>query len=305
MKKIIVRNAQKSYNGLKALDNISFEIFEREIFGILGPNGAGKTTLIESILGLRKLDYGTAQVFGLNAFSNHQEFVRLVGAQLQEAEMSPIIKVKEAVRLQAGIFGCVINVDEKLNEFDLAQKANSYFSKLSGGEKQKLFILLASIHNPEILFFDELSTGLDPISRRETWNKVLQLKEDGKTVILSTHLMEEAEYICDRVALINQGKIIGIGKTGELIKTLPFSNIIEFESNSSINEIQKYSKSIQVIVRIENPSRRQFTAFLNGSVNVKEITTEFRRRGIEIIKIKSRECNLEDYFTYVVKKSVN
>lgn len=302
LKKISINNAQKSYKGNKALNNISFEIYENEIFGILGPNGAGKTTLIESVLGLRKLDYGEINVFGINAFSDHQEFVNLVGAQLQQAEMSPIIKVKEAVQLQAGLFGRSINIQEKLTEFQLEAKGNTYFSKLSGGEKQKLFILLSTIQNPEILFFDELTTGLDPVSRRETWSKIMQFKEIGKTVILSTHLMQEAEQICDRVALINHGNLISIGSTSELIKSLPFSNIIEFESPSSFADINRYINDVKGIFSIENPSVKQFIISGTNLIDSAEIKMELNKNNVGLYKLRTRECNLEDYFYYSIKK---
>lgn len=301
MKKIIIEGAEKSYGQNKVLKGINFDICENEIFGILGPNGAGKTTLIESILGLRKLDRGSIDVFGTNAYTEHDKFVRLVGAQLQHAEMAPNIKVKEAVRLQAGLFGCKVDVMDKLREYSLDDKENEYFSKLSGGQKQRLFILLSTIHNPKILFFDELSTGLDPVSRREAWSNVLKLKEEGKTIILSTHYMDEAEHICDRVALINNGNLVRVGTTLELVKQLPFNMIVEFEANCDLEIVRSAVKSVEGITSVDSPSARQYFVYGNEMLAADKVKTALEKMDISVYRLKIRDKTLEDFFYYSVK----
>ena len=225
MEAVKVEKLEKFYGNFHALKDINLQVQEGEVFGIIGPNGSGKTTLLECILGLRPFNEGSIHVKDIDVAKEHKKLVYEIGAQLQESELSKSIKVKEAVQLQASLFRVKADVNSLLECFGLEKKKNVYFSNLSGGQKQKLFILLAQLHNPSVLVFDELSTGLDPIARSSMWKEILKLKKQGKTVLISTHYMEEASYICDRLIMLKNGHIISCGTPADLISELPFRYI--------------------------------------------------------------------------------
>jgi len=200
------------------VDEVSFEVGEGEIFGLIGPNGAGKTTTMECVEGLRKPDRGTISVLGLDPFRQRYELMDRIGVQLQEAQLQKRIKVWEAVDLWASLYQTkAIDAGHLLEQLGLAEKRDAWFMNLSGGQKQRLFIALALINDPEVVFLDELTTGLDPQSRRAIWDLVRDIRNRGKTVFLTTHLMEEAERLCDRVAIIEHGRIIDIDSPEELV----------------------------------------------------------------------------------------
>jgi ABC-2 type transport system ATP-binding protein len=206
---IQVSGVRKTYKSTVAVDDVSFEVFDGEIFGLIGPNGAGKTTTMECVQGLRTLDRGTISVLGLDPFRDVYALQDRIGAQLQQAQLQKRIKVWEAVHLWAALYRRRSADGERLLEqLGLADKRNAWFMTLSGGQKQRLFIALALINDPEVVFLDELTTGLDPQARRTIWEQVRDIRQRGKTVFLTTHLMEEAERLCDRVAIIDHGRII-------------------------------------------------------------------------------------------------
>ena len=214
-----VSNFRKTYGKFVAVDDVSFDVYDGEIFGLIGPNGAGKTTTMECVEGLRVPDGGRISVLGLDPFRDIHMLQQRIGVQLQEAQLQKRIKVKEAVHLWANLYGRKISDGEKLLEqLGLAEKRNSWFMTLSGGQKQRLFIVLALINDPEVVFLDELTTGLDPQSRRAIWELIRGIRERGKTVFLTTHLMEEAEKLCDRVAIIEHGKIVDMDSPEALIR---------------------------------------------------------------------------------------
>src|SRR5580658_3325524 len=215
---IQVSGVRKTYGSTVAVDEVSFEVFDGEIFGLIGPNGAGKTTTMECIEGLRTPDRGSIAVLGLDPFRNVYQLQERIGVQLQQAQLQKRIKVWEAVDLWASLYRKKTGDAERLLEqLGLAEKRNAWFMNLSGGQKQRLFIALALINDPEVVFLDELTTGLDPQSRRTIWDLVRGIRERGKTVFLTTHLMEEAERLCDRVAIIEHGRIIDIDKPASLV----------------------------------------------------------------------------------------
>jgi len=216
---IQVSNFRKTYKKFVAVEDVSFDVYDGEIFGLIGPNGAGKTTTMEGVEGLRVPDSGRISVLGLDPFKDIQMLQQRIGVQLQEAQLQKRIKVKEAVHLWANLYQRKMSDGEKLLEqLGLADKRNSWFMTLSGGQKQRLFIVLALINDPEVVFLDELTTGLDPQSRRAIWELVRGIRERGKTVFLTTHLMEEAEKLCDRVAIIEHGRIIDMDSPEGLIR---------------------------------------------------------------------------------------
>src|SRR5207253_9858013 len=215
---IQVSGVRKTYGKTVAVDEVSFEVNEGEIFGLIGPNGAGKTTTMECIEGLRTPDQGTISVLGLDPFRHVYKLQDRIGVQLQQAQLQKRIKVWEALDLWALLYQKkAIDGEHLLKQLGLADKRGAWFMNLSGGQKQRLFIALALINDPEVVFLDELTTGLDPQSRRTIWDLVRGIREHGKTVFLTTHLMEEAERLCDRVAIIEHGRIIDIDTPERLV----------------------------------------------------------------------------------------
>jgi ABC-2 type transport system ATP-binding protein len=215
---IQVSAIRKTYGSTVAVDEVSFDVSDGEIFGLIGPNGAGKTTTMECIEGLRTPDRGAISVLGLDPFSDVYKLQERIGVQLQQAQLQKRIKVWEAVDLWASLYRKkAIDGERLLEQLGLIDKRNAWFMTLSGGQKQRLFIALALINDPELVFLDELTTGLDPQARRAIWDLVRGIRERGKTVFLTTHLMEEAERLCDRVAIIEHGRIIDIDTPQSLV----------------------------------------------------------------------------------------
>src|ERR1700691_2529508 len=214
---IQVSGIRKTYGATVAVSEVSFEVDEGEIFGLIGPNGAGKTTTMEGIEGVRRPDRGVISILGLDPFRDTYRLQNLIGVQLQQAQLQKRIKVWEAVDLWASLYPKPVNGDRLLEQLGLANKRNALFMTLSGGQKQRLFIALALRDDTAVVFLDELTTGLDPQSRRAICDLIRGIRDRGKTVFMTTHLMEEAERLCDRVAVIEHGKIIDIGTPGELV----------------------------------------------------------------------------------------
>src|SRR6202451_3704953 len=216
---IQVSGIRKTYGRTVAVDEVSFEVNDGEIFGLIGPNGAGKTTTMECIEGIRKPDRGRISVLGLDPFRQVYKLQERIGVQLQQAQLQKRIKVWEAVDLWASLYRKKpIDAEQLLQQLGLIDKRDAWFMNLSGGQKQRLFIALALINDPEVVFLDELTTGLDPQSRRAIWDLIRGIRDRGKTVFMTTHLMEEAERLCDRVAIIEHGKIIDMGSPDELVR---------------------------------------------------------------------------------------
>jgi ABC-2 type transport system ATP-binding protein len=214
---VSVSNLGKRYRSTVAVDDVSLDVYRGEIFGLIGPNGAGKTTTMECVEGLRRPDRGTIAVLGLDPQRDATALRKRIGVQHQEAQLQKRIKVWEAIDLWRTLYDRVVDPDTLLAQLGLESKRNAWFMTLSGGQKQRLFIALSLIHEPELVFLDELTTGLDPQARRAIWELVLGIRHRGTTVFLTTHLMEEAERLCDRVAIIEHGRIIEMGTPAELV----------------------------------------------------------------------------------------
>ena len=215
---IRVEGIRKAYGSTVAVDGVSFEVEEAEIFGLIGPNGAGKTTTMECVEGVRRPDRGSISVLGLDPVRQAYALQQRIGVQLQEAQLQKRIKVREAVALWSSLYRTHVDGDQLLAQLGLREKRNAWYMTLSGGQKQRLFIALALINDPEVVFLDELTTGLDPQARRAIWDLVRGIRARGKTVFLTTHLMEEAERLCDRVAIIDHGRLIDAGTPAELVR---------------------------------------------------------------------------------------
>src|ERR1700730_8524453 len=234
---IAVSNLGKRYGGTVAVDDVSLEVFEGEIFGLIGPNGAGKTTTMECIEGNRVPDKGTISVLGLDPRRDANALRQRIGVQHQEAQLQKRIKVWEAVDLWRSLYTRVVDTDMLLARLGLESKRNAWFMTLSGGQKQRLFIALALIQEPEVVFLDELTTGLDPQARRAIWALVTGIRDRGTTVFLTTHLMEEAEKLCDRVAIIEHGRIIELGRPGDLVqKHCPERSVVFTSDDANVAE---------------------------------------------------------------------
>src|SRR6185503_12635710 len=208
---------RKLYGSTLAVDDVSFEVFEGEIFGLIGPNGAGKTTTMECVEGVRKADAGRITVLGLDPGRDASRLQVRIGVQLQQAQLQKRIRVWEAVDLWASLYPRTVDGRALLEQLGLTEKRDASFMSLSGGQKQRLFIALALINDPEVVFLDELTTGLDPQARRAIWDLVRGIRARGKTVFMTTHLMEEAERLCDRVAIIDHGRTVDIDTPSRLV----------------------------------------------------------------------------------------
>ena len=214
---VSVRNLTKSFSGRRVVDDLSFDVQKGEVFAMLGHNGAGKSTTIDLILGLKAPERGSAKILGMDAAKNRKQVFERVGVQLQNIRYQPNITVEEACIEYASLYADPANYQKLLERFGLGTLRKSFVSKLSGGERQKLSVVLALIGSPEIVFLDELTTGLDVAARREVWRTLKQLKDQGLTIFLTTHYMEEAEALCDRVCIIKSGRKAAEGTIDEVI----------------------------------------------------------------------------------------
>jgi ABC-2 type transport system ATP-binding protein len=299
---IQVSRIRKTYGSTIAVDEISFEVNDGEIFGLIGPNGAGKTTTMECIEGLRMPDRGTVSVLGLDPFKDVYKLQERIGVQLQQAQLQKRIKVWEAVDLWASLYRRnAIDGERLLEHLGLIDKRNAWFMTLSGGQKQRLFIALALINNPEVVFLDELTTGLDPQARRAIWDLVRGIRDRGKTVFLTTHLMEEAERLCDRVAIIEHGRIIDIDRPEKLVKRhCPERTIILATDDGSAAE------RFRAIPRVEEItcSGSQFTIRGSGDDLVTEVIHCLSENRIRVTDFRTILPNLEDVFLKLTGHSI-
>jgi ABC-2 type transport system ATP-binding protein len=215
-----VTNLQKSYDGKKAVDGISFEVKRGEIFGILGPNGAGKTTTLEMIETLREIDGGTATIDGIDVAKNPYEIRGMIGVQPQTPGFQDKTKLSELINMFSAAYGEKVDPKKFLDDVNLGDKADSYVENLSGGQKQRFSIVAALVHSPKVFFLDEPTTGLDPQARRNLWKLIEEVRDRGISVILTTHYMDEAEILCDRIAIMDNGKIISLDTPKNLVKQL-------------------------------------------------------------------------------------
>ena len=223
-----VKGLKKRYGSFTAVNGVSFQVKKGEIFGLLGPNGAGKTTTIEMLVGLRKPDEGTATLSGFDVIKDVNKVKEVIGVQLQSTSLFELLKVEEILHLYGSFYPTHVDINGLISEMLLTEKRNDRIKGLSGGQKQRLAIALALIHDPDIVFLDEPTTGLDPQARRSLWDIVLRLKERGKTIILSTHYMDEAHVLCDTIGIMDQGELIALDTPMNLVKKLQSTSTVEF-----------------------------------------------------------------------------
>lgn len=228
MPAIAVENLVKSYGSIRAVDGISFQVEQGEIFGMLGPNGAGKTTTVEILEGLRVADSGRAEVLGIDVGSDGARVKENIGVALQTATMMPNLTAREILEVFGSFFTRAVSPDDLLERLDLTEKRDSRVQTLSGGQQQRLSVALSLVGDPSLVFLDEPTTGLDPQARRSLWDVVERMREEGKTVVLTTHYMEEAERLCDRVAIMDHGKILELDSPTGMIRSQFSERAIQF-----------------------------------------------------------------------------
>jgi ABC-2 type transport system ATP-binding protein len=299
---IQVSGVRKSYGSTVAVEEVSFEVNEGEIFGLIGPNGAGKTTTMECIEGLRRPDRGSISVLGLDPVKDVYKLQERIGVQLQQAQLQKRIKVWEAVDLWASLYQKkAIDGERLLAQLGLRDKRDAWFMDLSGGQKQRLFIALALINDPELVFLDELTTGLDPQSRRAIWDLVRGIRERGKTVFLTTHLMEEAERLCDRVAIIEHGRIIDIDKPENLVKRhCPERTVVLATDNAIAEKCFRAIPGVEAVIREDS----RFTIRGRGDDLVTEVIHCLSENGIRVADFRTILPNLEDVFLKLTGRSI-
>jgi len=299
---IQVSGVRKTYGRTVAVDEASFEVNEGEIFGLIGPNGAGKTTTMECIEGLRKPDSGTITVLGLDPFRQVYRLQERIGVQLQQAQLQKRIKVWEAVDLWAALYGKkAVDGTHLLEQLGLSDKRGAWFMNLSGGQKQRLFIALALINDPDVVFLDELTTGLDPQSRRTIWELVRGIRERGKTVFLTTHLMEEAERLCDRVAIMEHGRIIDIDTPDRLVaRHCPERTVVLATNDANAAERFQTISGIESVLCVD----KQFTLRGGGEDLVTEVIHCLSENRIRVTDFRTILPNLEDVFLKLTGRSI-
>lgn len=303
MNKIItVKKLVKKYGHLTAVDGISFDVGAGEVFGLLGENGAGKTTTLEIIEGLRRPTSGEVKVLGLNISSDLPQIKHKIGVQLQSSAYYQFLTLAEILNLFAAFYGSPAKPNELLEMVGLEKKATSYVGSLSGGQKQRFSIIASLVNDPEIVFLDEPTTGLDPIARRNLWNIITKIKKRGKTIVLTTHYMEEAEILCDRIAIMENGKILAIDKTHNLVHKLKYPFSIDF---ITAHMTQTIVKQLKKIGQLENSDGKgdQYKLLLCCQDDL--------RRAIDLVNSLKTEsltvgrANLEDVFVSLTGKKIN
>jgi ABC-2 type transport system ATP-binding protein len=299
-----VEGLRKVYGATVAVDEISFEVKEGEIFGMVGPNGAGKTTTIECLEGLRKPDRGTVRVLGVDPQREGQTIRLRTGMQLQQSNLPDRMKVWEALDLYASFYPKPVDWKELLVQLGLEEKRNAPFSKLSGGQKQRLFIALALLPDPQLVFLDELTTGLDPQARHAIWDLVRDVRAKGKTVLLTTHFMEEAEKLCDRVAILDHGKVVALDTPANLISSLGAEERVIFSVDGTLPPA--FASALSAGTRIEVQGERVTVHGKNGRQIplVSEVVNLLGSQGIRFHDLRTEQPTLEDVFLNLTGREI-
>jgi ABC-2 type transport system ATP-binding protein len=299
---IRITNLRKTYGRQLAVDDVSLEVEPGEIFGLVGPNGAGKTTTMECVEGIRTPDGGTITVLGLDPVRDVYALQERIGVQLQQAQLQKRIKVWEAVHLWASLYRKQPRSgDQLLEQLGLSDKRDAWFMTLSGGQKQRLFIALALINDPEVIFLDELTTGLDPQARRAIWDLVRDIRARGRTVFLTTHLMEEAERLCDRVAIIEHGRLVDAGPPAALVdRHCPERSVVLVTADGSPAEV---FKRVPHLISLEHQGSR-FTLHGTGEEFVSDVIACLSEQRVRVTDFRTVLPSLEDVFLKLTGHSI-
>ena len=310
---LLLRGLRKSFGDVRAVDGLDLEVARGECFGLLGPNGAGKTTTIEICEGLTPLDAGTVELLGLNWQTGSGELRQRIGIQLQETQFPDKLTVEETLRLFRSFFRRGIPVEESIKTAQLDEKRKARVVTLSGGQKQRLAMACALVGDPELLFLDEPTTGLDPQARRHLWDLVEALKQAGRTIILTTHYMEEAEQLCDRVAIMDHGRTIALGTPQQLIATVGGEDIVEFAvsaheaAGEAATHVALDTVALTAIPGVQ--SHRACDGLHQLSVSelhttVPRIFAALRQQGLHLSEFRTHSASLEDVFVRLTGRNL-
>jgi ABC-2 type transport system ATP-binding protein len=298
---IEVKDLVKQYPHVRAVDGISFSVRRGEVFGMLGPNGAGKTTTIECVEGLRTLDQGSIRVLGLDPRKDGCQLREQIGVQFQTAALPERIKVWEALDLFASFYQKCTDWRPLLKKMGLEEKRDAVLARLSGGQKQRVFIALALVNDPQIIFLDELTTRLDPQARRAMWDLVREVQSQGKTIFLTTHFMEEAERLCDRVAIVDQGKIIALDSPQNLIESLGDESRVVFETDQPVD--LALLKGLPGVTRVETIGERVVVYGKKDGL-IGRVANALEAAGLPFKDMRAEQPTLEDVFLRLTGKEI-
>ncbi|MEU5937776.1 ABC transporter ATP-binding protein [Micromonospora sp. NPDC047548] len=289
---IEVTNLHKRYGDLVAVDDVSFTVEAGEIFGVLGPNGAGKTTTVECVSGLRVPDGGGVSVLGLDPRRDQAQLRQRVGVQLQESQLPDRLRVGEALELYASFYRDPADPSRLIDELGLADKRNTPYKKLSGGQKQRLSIALALVGNPKIAILDELTTGLDPQARRNTWELIERVRDNGVTIVLVTHFMEEAERLCDRLAVIDRGRVVALDSPAGLVSKVAPEQRIRFRPSVPMDD-----RLLTALPEVDTVDRIGGQVVVSGTGDLLHaVTSVLARNQIVAADLRLEQSSLDDAF---------
>jgi ABC-2 type transport system ATP-binding protein len=298
---IEVTGLTKRYGGQAVVDGISFHVERGEIFGILGPNGAGKTTAVECMEGLRRRDAGQVRILGLDPKTDGHRLHQRLGVQLQETQLQDKIKVREALELYASFYPDPADWRELLDRWGLAGKRDARFGKLSGGQKQRLFIALALVGNPEVVFLDELTAGLDPGARRATWDLIAQVRDSGVTVVLVSHFMDEVEELCDRVAILERGRIAALDTPAGLVDSAGGEYRMRFRPTAPLDE-----QSLAIVPGVTGVERRGAHVCVTGTGDfASAVTAELARRQVIVADLRIEGRSLDSAYVALTGRTMD
>lgn len=290
------RGLAKRYGDVVAVDGLDLEVRVGECFGLLGPNGAGKTTTVEILQGLTPADAGEVTILGMTWERDAAELRQRLGSQLQETKLAEKLTVKETLKLFRSFYRRGRSVEEVLEMVGLAEKRDTWVAKLSGGQRQRLAVGCALVCEPDILFLDEPTTGLDPQSRRQLWGVIAEFRERGGTVLLTTHYMEEAERLCDRVAVIDRGKIIALGPPRELVASLGGEHVVEFGLANGARLEEGDLRRLPGVVDVRNADGRTYLTVRRVHETVPALMELLAGRGAALSELTTHHATLEDVF---------
>jgi len=297
---IEVSSLAKSYGDVHAVDGISFAVDDGEIFSLLGPNGAGKTTTIEILEGLRERDDGDVKVLGLDPWTSGYKLHKKIGVIPQGFRFFDYPTPREAVKYYADLFGVKVDVDEILRKVLLEDSANVYFTKLSGGQKQKVGLALSLVNDPQLVFMDEPTTGLDPHARRAVWEVIRNLKKEGRSVLLTTHYLEEAEELADRVAIVNKGRIITSGRPREIVAKHGSGEKLIVKGDKTLADYLKNNTKLKV----EYDGKALISIAIQQKRDVLDAVTTIDRSGLDWSDLRTELDSLEDIFVKLVGETL-
>ena len=291
---IRVDDLRKSYGSVKAVDGVSFEVWPGEVFGLLGPNGAGKTTTVEMLEGLRTPDSGTLHVLGIDAVGNPDALKQRIGVALQTAELYPKLTIVEILDLFRSFYRRSLPTQQLIDFLDLNERRDAQTRVLSGGQRQRLAVALALVNDPEVVFLDEPTTGLDPAARRSLWDLIERLKRQGKTILLTTHYMEEAEVLCDRLAIMDHGHILDMGTVTQLVNRRFKERAVRFDLIDGLDDATLASFAAVTSVKHDDGAVLLYTNDVPATIGAVLDATE--RLGVEPENLGVRRATLEDVF---------